>query len=66
MSQKEILRERYTEQVINDRVTDLELRKIYRLMTKILEEDFNGIAKFSRRLHQQSKRMWLCWVEILF
>jgi len=41
---EKVLKERYVEQVINDRVEDLELKRIYKLMTKILEEDFKGTA----------------------
>lgn len=39
-----ILNERYFEQVINDRVTDLELKLIYKKMVDILEHEFNGNA----------------------
>lgn len=42
---EKILKERYLDQVINDRVEDLDLRRIFRQMTKILEQDFNGVAK---------------------
>lgn len=42
---KEILKEKYIEQVINDRVTDLELKRVYKQMANILEKDFNGTAK---------------------
>lgn len=41
---REILKEKYIEQVINDRVTDLELKKIYKQMVGILENDFKGNA----------------------
>lgn len=40
-----ILKDKYMDQVINDRVEDLGLKKIYKEMTLILEEKFNGIAK---------------------
>ena len=43
-STKKILKEKYIEQVINDRVSDLELKKIYKEMVNILEEDFQGTA----------------------
>ena len=39
-----ILKERYFEQVINDRVEDLELKRIYKQMVQILQSDFNGHA----------------------
>jgi len=42
---QEILKEKYIEQVINDRVTDLELKRIYKQMVNILEKDFKGTAK---------------------
>jgi hypothetical protein len=40
-----ILKERYIEQVINDRTEDLELKRIYRQMVDILQTHFNGTAK---------------------
>lgn len=43
-STESILKEKYIEQVINDRVEDLELKRIFGQMTKILEEDFEGVA----------------------
>ncbi len=42
---KEILKDKYVDQVINDRVTDHDLKKIYKNMIKILDEDFGGIVK---------------------
>lgn len=42
---EKILKEKYVEQVINDRVEDLELRNIYQLMVSILKNNFNGTAK---------------------
>lgn len=42
---EKILKEKYFEQVINDRVPDLELKRVYKQMTSILENDFKGIAK---------------------
>ena len=33
------------DQVINDRVEDLELRRIYKQMVSILRNDFNSISK---------------------
>ena len=41
---EQILKEKYIEQIINDRVDDLELKRIYKQMTNILEKDFNGTA----------------------
>lgn len=43
-SAEKVLKERYLDQVINDRVEDLDLKRIYRQMTKILEDDFKGSA----------------------
>ena len=40
-----ILKEKYVDQVINDRVEDLELRRIYRQMVEILKNDYEGVAK---------------------
>lgn len=40
-----ILKEKYTEQVINDRVEDLELRRIYKIMVSVLQNEFLGTAK---------------------
>lgn len=39
---EKVLKERYIDQVINDRVEDLELKKIYKQMVNILEKSFNG------------------------
>lgn len=39
---EEILKEKYIDQVINDRVTDLELRPIFKNIVGILKNDFNG------------------------
>jgi len=41
---EELFKERYVDQVINDRVEDLELRRIYKQMIKILKDDFKGIS----------------------
>jgi len=41
---KKILKDKYTDQVINDRVQDTELREIYKGMVRILEKDFGGVA----------------------
>lgn len=40
-----VLKEKYMDQVINDRVEDLELRRIYKQMVLVLQNDFNSIAK---------------------
>lgn len=37
-----VLKEKYVDQVINDRVVDLGLKRIFKQMTKILEEEFKG------------------------
>jgi len=42
---EKILKEKYVDQIINDRVEDLELKRVYKQMTQILEKDFTGIAK---------------------
>lgn len=42
---KEILKDKYIDQVINDRVTDSGLKDIYKWMVKILEEDFGGVVQ---------------------
>ena len=39
-----VLKEKYIEQVINDRVEDLELKRAYKQMTMILETKFHGTA----------------------
>lgn len=40
-----ILREEFTEQVINDRVDDLVKRRIYKQIIQVLKNDFNSTAK---------------------
>lgn len=40
-----ILQEEYINQVINDRVEDLELKRVYKQMISILKNEFNGAAK---------------------
>lgn len=40
-----ILKDKYVDQVINDRVEDLALKKIYKEMTLVLEEKFEGTAE---------------------
>lgn len=42
---EKVLKERYLDQVINDRVEDLDLKRIYKQMVKLLEDDFKGSAK---------------------
>jgi len=39
-----VLKEKYMDQVINDRVEDLELRRIYKQMVLILQTDFSSIS----------------------
>ncbi len=39
-----ILKEKYTDQIIYDRTEDLELKSIYRQMVNILKDNFNGTA----------------------
>lgn len=39
---EKVLKERYLDQVINDRVEDLDLKRIYKQMVKVLEDDFKG------------------------
>ena len=39
-----VLKEKYMDQVINDRVEDLELRRIYKQMVVVLRNNFNGIS----------------------
>ena len=41
---KGVLKDKYIEQVINDRVNDLELKRVYKQMVNILEKDFKGTA----------------------
>ena len=41
---QKILNEKYFDQVINDRVTDLDLKRIYQQMVAVLESDFKGTA----------------------
>lgn len=48
-SAESILKEKYFDQVINDRVEDPTLKKIYNQMIKILEEEFNGNAPTQER-----------------
>lgn len=54
-----ILKEKYIDQVITDRVEDLELKRIYKQMTKILEEDFAGTSnsqeKYVKRVTEVCK-----------
>ena len=41
---EEILKEKYFDQVLNDRVEDLELRLIYKQMISVLKTNFQGVA----------------------
>lgn len=41
---KEILKDRYIDQIINDRVNDYELRRIYKNIIEVLEKEFSGIV----------------------
>lgn len=41
---EKVLKERYLDQVINDRVEDLDLKRVYKQMVKVLEDDFKGTA----------------------
>lgn len=42
---EDILKERYYEQVLNDRIEDLELRLIYKQMINVLKVNFQGVAQ---------------------
>jgi Cdc6-like AAA superfamily ATPase len=42
---EKVLKDRYFDQVINDRVEDLELRRIYKQMINLLKDEFDGTAK---------------------
>lgn len=42
---EKVLKERYLDQVINDRVEDLDLKRVYKQMVKVLEDDFKGSAQ---------------------
>jgi len=41
---KSVLKEKYIDQVINDRVNDLELKRIFKQMVSILENEFKGTS----------------------
>ena len=42
---EKVLKEKYVDQIIDDRIQDLELKRIYKQMVLVLEKEFNGIAK---------------------
>lgn len=40
-----ILKEKYTDKIIDDRIEDLELKRIFKAMVGVLKNDFNGVAE---------------------
>ncbi|HEC66238.1 MAG TPA: hypothetical protein ENI23_13185 [bacterium] len=52
-----ILKERFTDRIINDRVDDLELKRIYKQMMDILKHHFNGTAKSQEDYVKKVKEM---------